>query len=229
MRAAVALVSVLAITSWVKESLATPSAKLVYVREAGTSACPAESDLRGDCCNSRRLALFLKWTCRATAKPLVQSFDKAVATSISGVHVKVTEADGTLIREFTQTTAGFVEGGGYGLTDFIGIDAPTRDILLASLPNRQASHTVVVHVDLLGSDPATGSAAGSPEFQFPVSVCNGCLVSFATGNDVTSSVQPNCLRPAPAGIHVPCALGQDETVACELCAFARPICNPLTP
>ena len=46
MRAVVALVSMLAITSWAKESRATPSAKLVYVREAGTSACPAESDLR---------------------------------------------------------------------------------------------------------------------------------------------------------------------------------------
>lgn len=46
MRAAVALVSVLAITTWAKASLATPSAKLVYVREAGASACPAESDLR---------------------------------------------------------------------------------------------------------------------------------------------------------------------------------------
>ena len=46
MRAAVALVSVLAITTWAKESLATPSAKLVYVRGTGTSACPAESDLR---------------------------------------------------------------------------------------------------------------------------------------------------------------------------------------
>lgn len=46
MRAAAVLVSVLAITTWASESRATPSAKLVYVREAGTNACPAESDLR---------------------------------------------------------------------------------------------------------------------------------------------------------------------------------------
>jgi len=45
-RAAVALAAVVAFTTWARQSHATPSAKLVYVREAGTSACPAESDLR---------------------------------------------------------------------------------------------------------------------------------------------------------------------------------------
>ena len=111
----------------------------------------------------------------------------------------------------------------------IGIDAPTRDLLLANLDNRSASRTVVVHVDLTGTDPATGSAMSSPEYQFPVRVCNGCLVSFATGNDPVQPVQPNCYKPAPADMHVPCAIGQDEQVPCELCVASRPACDPLRP
>ena len=46
MRAALALVSILAVTTWATASRATPSAKLVYVREPAASACPGESDLR---------------------------------------------------------------------------------------------------------------------------------------------------------------------------------------
>ena len=71
-----------------------------------------------------------------TVTALVQSLDKAAATSITGAHVTVNEVDGTLIREFTQTTAGFVEAGGFGLVSFVGIDAPTRDILMPSLENQ---------------------------------------------------------------------------------------------
>lgn len=160
---------------------------------------------------------------------LVQSTDKTAPTSISGANIRVTEPDGTPIREFAQTTAGFVEAAGFGLVNLIGIDAPTRELLLANVENRRSSKSVVVHVDLTGSDPTTGSAASSAEFQFPVKVCNGCLVSFETGNDVLVQQQPNCLRPASATVHPPCAVGQDEVVACELCAGARSVCDPLTP
>lgn len=206
---------------FIRSALAPPSVT------APTGACTYAPDLNAAALFTGVVDLGLRDDYTVTA--LVQSLDKAAATSISGAHVTVTEVDGALIREFTQTTAGFVEAGAFGLVSFIGIDAPTRDLLLPSLENRTTSHTVVVHVDLLGSDPATGSSAGSPEFQFPVKACNGCLVSFATGNDVTFSVQPNCLRPRPADVHTPCAIGQDEVVACELCAGSRVACDPKTP
>ena len=86
---------------------------------------------------------------------LLQSTDKTVATSLSGAHVSVREPDGTLIREFSQTTAGFVDAGGFGVVSVIGIDSMTKDLLLANLENRTASHSVVLHVDLTGTDPAT--------------------------------------------------------------------------
>ena len=208
------------------------SRRVVFIRSA--LAPPATSGPNGACTYTpdvNAAALFsgvVDFGLRDdyTLTVLVQSVDKAVSTSISGAHVTVTDPDGTLIREFNQTTSGFVDAGAFGLTSFIGIDALARDILLTNLDDRRASRSVVVHVDLIGSDPATGSATSSPEFQFPVSVCNGCLVSFATGNDPTSPVQPNCLKPAPADIHVPCALGQDEAVSCELCVTSRPACDP---
>jgi hypothetical protein len=217
------------------EELDGGSRRVVFIRSAlappaaagPSGACAYTPDLNAPALFTGTADLGVRDDYRLTV--LVQSVDKTVATSISDAHVTVTETDGTLIREFTQTTAGFVEAGGYGLASFIGIDAPTRDLLLGSVPTRQVTHTVVVHVELTGTDPATGSSAGSPEFQFPVKVCNGCLVSFATGNDPGSSVQPNCLKPVASDIHLPCATGQDEQVPCELCVGARPACDPLTP
>lgn len=41
-----ALAAVLVVSAWSRAALASPSAKLVYVREAGAAACPAEPDLR---------------------------------------------------------------------------------------------------------------------------------------------------------------------------------------
>lgn len=160
---------------------------------------------------------------------LVQSTDGSANVNLSSAHVRVTEQDGTLIREFSQVVAGFVDASKFGVVSFTAIDAPTRDILLSSLPNRQASKTLVIHVDLAGTNPANGSGASAPTYDFPVRVCNGCLVDFSTGNDVTYPVQPNCLRPRASDIHMPCVLGQEEPVKCELCMGARPACDPQTP
>lgn len=41
-----ALAAALVVSAWSRAALASPSAKLVYVREAGAAACPAEPDLR---------------------------------------------------------------------------------------------------------------------------------------------------------------------------------------
>lgn len=162
-----------------------------------------------------------------TMTVLVQSMDSR-ATAISGVHVAVREPDGTLIREFEQVVSGFVAAGAYGAVSFIAIDAPTAEVLRAALPNRVASRTITVEATLRGTDPATGAAASSPEFLFPVQACNGCLVDFSTGNDVTFARQPNCVMPPRAGSRQPCALGQDEATPCQLCQ-GRAACDPTNP
>lgn len=162
-----------------------------------------------------------------TLTVLVQSMDSR-ATTISGVHVAVREPDGKLIREFDQVVSGFVAAGAYGAVSFIAIDAPTADVLRTALPNRAVSRTITVEATLRGTDPATGTAASSPEFLFPVQACNGCLVDFSTGNDVTFPRQPNCVMPVKTGSQMPCALGQDEATPCQLCQ-GRAACDPTTP
>jgi hypothetical protein len=156
---------------------------------------------------------------------------------INGAIVRVTETDGTLIREFTSLATGFADPGNnnaaeYGLIGVTGVDAPTKDILAASLPNRSASRTVVMNFKAFGVTLG-GEDVESGEFQLPARVCNGCLVDFTTGNDDLAMVQPNCLKKAAAGAAgtstTPCIFGQDEGVKCETCIGRKKVCDPATP
>ncbi|MDB4933385.1 MAG: hypothetical protein JWP87_357 [Labilithrix sp.] len=155
---------------------------------------------------------------------------------VTGAVVRVTEADGSLIREFTSPSTGFADPGNngaaeYGVMGIVGLDAPTRDLILPSLPNRKVSKTVIMNIKAFGQTLG-GEDVESGEFQLPMQVCNGCLVDFSTGNDDTSMVQPNCSKPATqaaAANTVPCFTGQDEFVKCESCVHTRPACDPATP
>lgn len=155
---------------------------------------------------------------------------------INGAIVRVTETDGTLIREFTSLATGFADPGNnnaaeFGVIGVTGIDAPTKDILLPTLPNRQVSRSVVMNFKAFGTSLG-GVDVESGEFQLPARVCNGCLVDFTTGNDDLAMVQPNCLKrgsTTASTTMAPCVAGQDEPVKCETCVATRKACDPLTP
>ncbi|AKU96769.1 hypothetical protein AKJ09_03433 [Labilithrix luteola] len=153
---------------------------------------------------------------------------------IDGAVVQVTNPDGSLIREFTSTATGFADPSSNSAPDYgtIGvtlIDAPTKAALLPLLPNRTASKMVVAKVKAFGRTLG-GLDLESGEFQFPISVCNGCLVDFSTGTDPAQPL-PNCrkaLDAAAGGTALPCFVGQDERTPCQLCQ-GRPVCDPATP
>lgn len=154
---------------------------------------------------------------------------------VNGAIVRVTEADGSLIREFTSLATGFADAASssapsYATVGIIALDAPTRDILLPSLPNRVVSKTILINIKAFGTTLG-GKDVESGEFQLPMQVCNGCLVDFSTGNEDTlpAAMQPNCKKPsmmAATPATSPCFLGQDEPVACQLCEKTRVACDP---
>ncbi len=157
---------------------------------------------------------------------------------INGGIVRVTEPNGTLIREFTSLATGFNDPGqnnapGYGVIGLVVVDAPTRDLLLPSLPKRDVSKTVLINVKVFGTTLG-GVSLESGEYQLPMQVCNGCLVNFAAGYDPTSKTQPkNCDKVSSTTTttaqSVPCFPGQDEGVSCTSCVGARKACDPNTP
>lgn len=154
---------------------------------------------------------------------------------INGAIVRVTEADGTLIREFTSLATGFADAASnsapaYATVGITALDAPTREMLLPSLPNRIVSKTILINIKAFGTTLG-GKDVESGEFQLPMQVCNGCLVDFSTGNDDTlpQAMQPNCKKTSTMALTPatsPCFLGQDENVPCQLCQKTRVACDP---
>ena len=163
---------------------------------------------------------------------------------INGGIVRVTEPDGRAIPgipDFTSLATGFNDpqqnnAPGYSSIGLVVVDAPTADVLRASLPNRAVSRTVLINVKVFGKT-LSGVDLESGEYQLPMQVCNGCLVSFAGGldpagpKDAQGNVIPNCNKPLVTGTStsVPCRTGQDEIVPCQLCVGVKKACDPKNP
>ena len=108
-------------------------------------------------------------------------------------------------------------------------DSDTKNILIGQLPDRQATKLVIVNMRAFGRTLG-GIELESSEFQFTIRTCNGCLVSFAGGDDPAQEPRPNCKASLGTGASttIPCFVGQDEPVPCQLCQ-GRPICDPALP
>ncbi len=169
--------------------------------------------------------------------PRTDSLDNRAESNrvhINGAIVRVTEADGTLIREFTSLATGFADPAStnqpsYATVGIVSLDAPTRDILLPTLPNRTVSKTILINIKAFGTSLG-GKDVESGEFQLPMQVCNGCLVTFVDSTDPTKPA-PNCQKPLAMPLTpatAPCFTGQDEAVPCQICQD-RPACNPAQP
>ena len=154
---------------------------------------------------------------------------------INGAVVRVTEADGTLIREFTSLATGFADAASsntpaYASVGIIALDAPTRDILLPSLPNRVVSKTVLINIKAFGTSLG-GKDVESGEFQLPMQVCNGCLVDFSTGQQRRHREGSAELPEAASDVRRPrrrarASSVQDEARECQDCVKTREACDP---
>jgi hypothetical protein len=160
---------------------------------------------------------------------------------LNGAVVRVLEPNGAQIAEFTSLATGFADVGqnnnpDFGLMGVVAIDAPTAAGFRTQLsqadgrPNRTATRQIVVQLKAFGKTLG-GVDLESSEFQFPMRICNGCLVSFAGANDPAQTPNPNCLAAIGGGASgggsssLPCHPGQDEPTPCQLCQ-GRDACDP---
>ena len=155
---------------------------------------------------------------------------------LNGAVVRVTEPNGNQIAEFTSLATGFADiqqnnNPDFGTMGIVGIDAPTAATLRGLLPNRTTTRQILLNIKAFGKTLG-GVDLESGEFQQPVKVCNGCLVSFSGANDPAQTPNPNCLAAVgtggATGGQLPCFPGQDEPVPCQLCQ-GRPACDPRNP
>jgi hypothetical protein len=147
---------------------------------------------------------------------------------LNGAVIRVMEPNGGLIAEFTSLATGFADiqqnnNPDYGVMAVIGIDAPTAQTLRGQVGD--GAKQVILQMKAFGKTLG-GVDLESSEYQFPLRVCNGCLVNFSTA-DTQAAAGEQCSGALVAGggtTQLPCFVGQDEPVPCQLCQ-SRAICR----
>lgn len=151
---------------------------------------------------------------------------------LDGAVVTVKEADGAVIHEFTSTAAGVAHPQnnnvpGYDIATVIMIDSQAIANIRAA--GRALPRTVISTIRVFGRTLG-GVEVESGDFNFPIRVCERCLINFDIGVDPAQPL-PNCAREltttSSSGqqVVIPCAPGQDESTPCQLCR-GFPGCDP---
>ena len=128
---------------------------------------------------------------------------------------------------YTTLGAGFLDPSngttpGYGPVEFTIVDPQTIDTLRKKLSWLERE-TIVTYTKAFGQTLG-GDHVESNTFEFPITVCRGCLIQFDT--DPTQPPVPNCYATAPTGGSGPtvCFFGQDATFDCHFC-YSDPYCQ----
>jgi hypothetical protein len=156
--------------------------------------------------------------------------------AIQGAVVRLQDASGAVVwGPVTVPGSGFIDPASgsnpsYGVTETILLGAQFGAALAGQVGTGTVRHFVSV-VKVFGRTLG-GMAVESGEWQYPIDVCNGCLVAFPTeATDPNVMPTPNCDLAAGTGTSVtpPCDVGQDDTVDCRVCKQFFPgsaICEP---
>jgi hypothetical protein len=157
--------------------------------------------------------------------------------TIEGGIVKITdEATGAQLANYTTSTATTVDpqvGNNPSFTPAILRVVDDATVMkLAPTIGPSSYVRILTHTRIFGHTLG-GQYVESDEFQFPIDVCYGCLVSFAPQNINPNWRSPNCglASSAAAGgtaLPAPCMPGQDIAIDCSQCSGLA-VCNPNVP
>jgi hypothetical protein len=166
--------------------------------------------------------------------------------TIQGAIVRITDSSGTQLKTFTRLTSGTIPPLNGNIPSFTPISVLTLDhdtltsqsiknVVAPPPPTPRGTVRLVTYVRFFGQTTG-GDSVESGEFEFPVDVCQGCLISFAAVDIDPRFPAPNCrladaLSSAGTTVTVqaqpvPCPhIGQDIPIDCSQCQ-AVPDCNP---
>ena len=167
---------------------------------------------------------------------LTQGRVETSRVQLEGTVVRLTDVNGNVVTTFTNYATGAVDPASgtqpsFGVIIATLVDQATAASLRQQLAPRE-SRRFLANVAVFGR---TTGAQGveTAEYQYPLSVCLGCLVTFPPDSvdPVRAQLEngrPNCAKAATAGTTTLCNYGQDSAIDCRTCQ-GNPICDPNYP
>lgn len=147
--------------------------------------------------------------------------------SIQGAIVRVVDpTTGAVTMSNTVLSSGLIYAA-EGTPSYVAIGATILDS--ASIkhfdPGRgQPAKLAIAYVKFFGQSLGHQSLE-SDEFQYPIDVCNGCLVLIPAGDQATQNAYCSGQVAAKTSVS-PCVVGQDQLVDCQACFNFSAACKP---
>jgi hypothetical protein len=139
--------------------------------------------------------------------------------SLRGAEVTLTSLNGQTVYGFVDPSSG----------DTPSYAAMFVNIIPAGIPG--LSQTVVLAKIRVFGNTLGGKSITSSELDFPITVCQGCLVQYPSSadNPTAGSTAYMCTDSASTTTSTttdvePCVLGQDEPFSCTLCSSSHKLC-----
>jgi hypothetical protein len=144
--------------------------------------------------------------------------------TIQGGIVRITDAAGGPVKTYTRLTSATVDpqagsAPSYSPVELTILDHDTVVGLLPTLGGPTRPHVrMVTYVRVYGYTLG-GQYVESDEFEFPIDVCKGCLITFAPQDIDPNFPAPNCVaaKTGASTLPIPCNPGQDFTIDCSQC------------
>jgi hypothetical protein len=148
--------------------------------------------------------------------------------TIQGAVVRITNAKGVERRAFTTTTSASISPASGNTPGYAAVIVPIVDPetiqsapetvnILNALLGQSGFARLITYVRFFGHSLG-GQSLESNEFEFPVDVCNGCLINYSNNPNYPI---PNCVGNASvtstSQAQIPCFPGQDLNIDCSAC------------
>jgi hypothetical protein len=150
--------------------------------------------------------------------------------SLRGAEVTLTDVGGNAVAGGTYSTIGT------GFVDASVGDAPSYGTMAVSvipeglLDRIQAPPVVLAKIRVFG-DSLGGSSITSSELDFPITICDGCLVRYPAEDDdptQAGNAAYKCATTASTTTTTtdvaPCLFGQDTPFPCTMCSASVKLC-----
>jgi hypothetical protein len=149
--------------------------------------------------------------------------------SLRGAEVTLTTLDGKAIGNYSTVGTGFVHNASGDVPSYAAMAVNIIPSALATSDAVLNAGTVLAKIrvfgDTLGNVPITSS-----ELDFPIRVCDGCLVTYpSTAADPAAPAGTYKCSTAASTVTTdearPCVVGQDQSFPCTACSAALDLCR----
>jgi hypothetical protein len=150
--------------------------------------------------------------------------------SLRGAEVQLTTLDGKALG--VAGAQGTFSTVGTGFVDAAAGDTPSYATMAVNLipPGLTGLPAEVLAKIRVFGETLGGTSVTSSELDFPINVCDGCLVVYDTPDTTQAAGAPFMCATTTASstqssVAAPCVTGQDQSFSCTLCSAADDLCR----